>query len=369
MKKFEVRKEIPSRCPPAAKILYFLAAVSLPLHVSFYLSAGFADWYNKNIGSIFRMILAKFTNILPFSLAETVVLTLPLFMIGVIVYVARLPKEDTFRMTRMTCTLAAVLCFLYAAFVLGFASTYRGNALEKKLGFEKTEITTDKLFDTAKQLQDGMDEELDEIEFRFASFSVMPYSLDELNDKLNDAYSKAAEKYGFVKHFPSNVKYVLHSEPMTYTHISGVYSFFTGEANINVNFPDYTIPYTTAHELSHQRGIGPEDEANFMAFLVCLESDDPYIRYSGYLSVYEYVTNALYRADKERYYDLTDTLDPRIRYEMIAYSDFFEEYRESTASKVTGTVNDTFLKSQGQQAGTLSYDLVTELAVAYYCGE
>ena len=104
---------------------------------------------------------------------------------------------------------------------------------------------------------------------------------------------------------------------MTYTHISGVYTFFTGEANINVNFPDYTTPFTSAHELSHQRGIGPEDEANFMAFLVCIESDDTYIKYSGYMEVFEYVISALYKTDKDKYYSLMDETDRRVRYQLI----------------------------------------------------
>ena len=50
--------------------------------------------------------------------------------------------------------------------------------------------------------------------------------------------------------------------------------------------------------MAHQRGIAREDEANFIAFLVCMASDDPYIRYSGYLEVYEYVASSLYSDDR-----------------------------------------------------------------------
>ena len=123
------------------------------------------------------------------------------------------------------------------------------------------------------------------------------------------------------------------SELMSYTHITGVYTFFTGEANINVAFPDYTIPYTAAHELAHQRGIAREDEANFVAFLVCNESDDPYIRYSAYLNLYEYVASSLYSADPELYFDVRYTIPLDIRREMAAYSDFFEKYRDFSIKK------------------------------------
>ena len=144
-----------------------------------------------------------------------------------------------------------------------------------------------------------------------------------------------------------------------------MYSFFTGEANINVAFPDYTIPFTAAHELSHQRGIAREDEANFMAFLVCIDSDDAYIRYSGYLNLLEYVLSALYSASPVLYYSVIETVSPEIRAEMQAYSKFFEKYRNSTASKVSETVNNTSLILQGTE-GTKSYGMVVDLAVAYY---
>ena len=153
---------------------------------------------------------------------------------------------------------------------------------------------------------------------------------------------------------------------MSYTHITGVYTFFTGEANLNVDFPDYTLPFTAAHELSHQRGVAREDEANFMAFLVCLKSEDAYIRYSGYLNLYEYVASALYSASPELYWQVYATVPGRVRAEMRAYSDFFDQYRDSVASEVTEVVNDTFLTIQGTE-GTKSYGMVVDLAVAYFC--
>jgi len=151
---------------------------------------------------------------------------------------------------------------------------------------------------------------------------------------------------------------------MTYTHISGVYTMFTGEANINVNYPDYVIPYTAAHELAHQRGIARENEANFVAFLVCLESEDPYIRYSGYLNMYEYVASALYSASPAYYSQVLASLDMRVRYEMIAYSEFFDRYRENVVAEVSEAVNNSYLVIQGTE-GTKSYGMVVDLAVAY----
>jgi hypothetical protein len=203
------------------------------------------------------------------------------------------------------------------------------------------------------------------VEFISQGFSVMPYTKEDMNTRLNAAYRKVAEEYGFITHVDSRVKPVLVSEIMSYMHITGVYSFFTGEANLNVNFPDYTLPYTAAHEMSHQRGIAREDEANFMAFLVTVASDDPYIRYSGYLNAYEYVANALWRADRELYYKAVARLNTEVKDEMAAYSAFYDQYRDSTVSQVSNTINDSYLQSQGTP-GTVSYGMVVDLTVAYY---
>ena len=102
-----------------------------------------------------------------------------------------------------------------------------------------------------------------------------------------------------------------------------------------------------------------------MAFLVCIGSDDPYIRYSGYLNVYEYVANALWRADKELYYKAVAHLNEEVKHEMSAYNRFYDKYRETTVSQVSNTVNNTYLQSQGTP-GTRSYGMVVDLAVAYY---
>jgi hypothetical protein len=44
---------------------------------------------------------------------------------------------------------------------------------------------------------------------------------------------------------------------------------------------------------------------------------------------------------------------------------FFDKYRESTVSEVSGAINNSYLQLQGTE-GTRSYGLVVDLAVAYY---
>ncbi len=353
-------------CPIPSRILFALAVLSGILQIAFTISPAFSDFYNRYPGAFLRGLLAALTGWFPFSLAETGFMLLPLIVILLIVGIVKVSKGTLRQMVRMTLSMLSALVFFFNAFVLGFSAGYRGTTLDTKLGLARETVSAEDLDRTARALLDGLAEVLPEVDFRNMDASVMPYSFGEMNDKLQAAYRDAADVYPFLPVFRSRVKQIVLSEPMTYTHISGVYTYFTGESNVNVNFPDYTLPYTAAHELAHQRGIAREDEANFVAFLVCMESDDPYIRYSGYMGVFEYVLSALYRADAKRYEALVNDMPLSTRYEIVAYNEFFEKYRDNVAADISGAVNDSYLQSQGQSAGSRSYGMVVDLAVAYY---
>lgn len=357
-------KEFFKKIPLFVYISVGLAFVCALIQIISIVSAPFADFFNRNIAAFFRLILAKLTGWLPISFAEILIILLPIIITAVtVLYIKAVKRKKGIRFAAL---LISALTLLYSSFVLTFATAYRGTPLDKELGLERTSVTVSELKSTAEKVIAELNALAEKTKYGSDNFSEMPYSFSELNEKLNEAYKKGCKKYGFIQSLDSNVKQIMLSEPMTYTHISGVYTFFTGEANVNVNYPEYNHPFTTAHEMAHQRGIAREDEANFVAYLICLESDDEYIRYSAYLNMFEYLSSALRRADRDVQYEIWEMLDARVVKELFAHSDFFDKYRDNLAADISGAVNDGYLVSQGQTSGTKSYGLVVDLAVAYY---
>ncbi|MBO7273385.1 MAG: DUF3810 domain-containing protein [Clostridia bacterium] len=354
------------RLPIACIVIFALTAISAILYLVFRLNADFADAFNSSIGTVGRMVMAKLTAWIPFSFAEMLLLLSPVILITVIVIGAKYHCETMRQMWIYVAYIFCIACMVFNVFVWNFAPGYNAHTLDQKLGLERKPVSGEELYTTANILLEELKVLEKDILFMETGASRMPYSYTEMNTLLMKAYDKACEKYDFIDDFHSKVKPVMLSEPMSYTHITGIYTFFTGEANINVNFPDYTIPFTAAHELAHQRGIAREDEANFVAFLVCMESDDAYIRYSGALNLYEYVISSLYSANKQLYKDNYAKLPKTIVNERIAYSEFFEKYRENTVANISEATNNAYLQSQGAVQGTRSYGMVVDLAVAYY---
>ena len=346
--------------------LFFILCgiAALGINIGYLLSPRFADAFNAGPSSWVRILMARLTGWIPFSLAEFIVLGSPVIAVVVIVTAVRKAGRGTRYFVRTLTGLLSFAVFLYAMFVFAFGAGYRTTSLSGRLGLDRQKVTTEELAGTMRIVVDRLNGLADEIMIVRDRGSVRPYSHEETVSLCLDSYGKLAERYGFLPKFSAPVKELVSSDLMTYTHISGMYTYFTGESNLNTNYPYYVNVYTTAHEMAHQRGVAREDEANFMAFLVCIGSEDPFMQYAGYLNMYEYLYSAMSSAKTERE-SIRDTLDPRVRYDLVCYSRFFDKYRNNTAAAVSNTVNNTYLKMQGTE-GARSYGLVVDLAVAYY---
>ena len=257
------------RLPKFCLAVYAIALLCTGLYFAFTRLPHFADVFNRYVSAPIRALLGLVTAWIPFSLAEILLLLLPVWIVLLIVLAAKRYCGSWHDALVYLGILLSIAAIVWNLFVLTFAAGYYGSRLEDRLGLSREKVSAEELYATAEHLADELRRLTPAVSFSEDGSSVMPYSYAEMNQKLMSAYEKFTSDKDFIHHTYSRVKPVLLSEPMTYTHITGVYTFFTGEANINVHFPDYTIPYTAAHELAHQRGIAREDEANFVAYLVC----------------------------------------------------------------------------------------------------
>jgi len=144
--------------------------------------------------------------------------------------------------------------------------------------------------------------------------------------------------------------------------------FYTIEANYNNDMTAYNIPFTVCHELSHLKGFMWEDEANYIAYLACMESDEAIFNYSGVLLAWIYSTNELYAADYEAFVTVRADLAQEVGIDLAANTSFWNRY-EGRISELSETVNDVYLKSNNQPEGIKSYDRMVSLLIANYQNE
>lgn len=146
--------------------------------------------------------------------------------------------------------------------------------------------------------------------------------------------------------------------------ISGVYAPWTGEAHVNGQIPAARLGQVLAHEKAHQRGIAPEDEANFLGFLVAARSDHPLARYGGLLFAQRQILRALQRTDGERASPLIRARHPGVQRDVDDIVAFWNRHR-GRMQRIASTTNDLYLRGHGVRDGRRSYGRSVELLVRW----
>jgi hypothetical protein len=151
------------------------------------------------------------------------------------------------------------------------------------------------------------------------------------------------------------------------------YQPITGEAILRSDLPILTQPYTIAHEMAHQLGYASETEANFIAFVVASEANDPYLKYSMLLQMFSYAQDAQllllagnkgFDAWKTQIEKNRSLLSPAVLKDRAKIKAFFAA-RADKQIQASSQLYDQFLKWNQQAEGLASYADVLKWVRAY----
>ena len=155
--------------------------------------------------------------------------------------------------------------------------------------------------------------------------------------------------------------------------ITGVTMPLTAEAAVNPQTPAVALPFVMCHEMAHRMCIATERDANFAAFLTCRVNSSPEFQYSAYFMAYRYCYSALASISSAEAATaaarIATGVNEYLAHDLNAYSQFFIQHQDDTASKVADSANDTYIKVSGDESGTASYGEVSDLLTAWYVHE
>ncbi len=191
-------------------------------------------------------------------------------------------------------------------------------------------------------------------------------SIQELGKEMVKAYQKTAKEYSILSGWYPQPKAILFSDVMSRMELTGIYIPFTVEANVNVAIPDYSIPSTMGHEMAHQRGFMREDEANYIAYLVTINSDHVDLQYSGYMEALIIAGNALYDKNVDLYREVAATYSNEVRLDLNANSEYWRQFENQVISNTVENINNTYLVMNNQEDGIQSYGRMVDLLLAEY---
>ena len=310
---------------------------------------------------------AWFWYLFPFSVVEWFYVA---FAVGVLAVLAVLFRRlRSWRGRRLEgaygCVMVLACMFLTAGglYCLLWGVNYYADGFQEKSGVYAQPVTVDEL-ERVALLFSGKLNETAGLVARDAD-GVFAVDRDVIFAASTRVYKNISKEFPFLARADRVPKKMLFSRLFSAMNFTGFYSPYTGESNLNVDSPACLLPANIAHELAHQRGIASEQECNFLAIAAATASDDAAYQYSGYLMGYIQLSNALYRADRDRWAAVYGTLPETAVADLRYHSDYWAQFDGVTAA-VSTKLYDTALRSYGQTAGIQSSGTVVDLLVASY---
>lgn len=188
---------------------------------------------------------------------------------------------------------------------------------------------------------------------------------------------RLGEMFPNLKGYYPNPKPLYFSGFFSQQYIMGYYFPFSMEANYNSMMYVGNYPTTFCHELSHLKGFILEDEANFIGYLACVDSEDLFFKYSAYLSVIRYLDRDFYKAigeDEEAYARHPAISELVLKDKIFLTEKAWEQVEEKAVldtelvEQVSDTFTETTLTLNGVKDGKVSYSRVVDLLLRYYDG-
>lgn len=328
-------------------IVLFIITLSIllfglfPSAVQKYYSIGFYP----QISSALRYI----SSIFPFAIGDIIYAILIIFCIYRI-YKFIKNRNKLQRQHRITVPLQVLNFFLilYIIFKIVWGLNYSRPSISEELGIGNEKYSVKELV----LLGDYFVQKTNILKLKQSK--IPTYTIAELEKKSIIAYNLMESKNLVFRYSNPCLKSVLSPYLVSKAGIEGYYAPLSGEANMNMNLPDFVKPYVSCHEIAHQLGIAYEDEANLLGYLTASNSPDLNYQYSANYEMLRYILFEVRIKSPEDYTILHDKLSNGVLADFKTEKEFWRKYNGEMFGYMDAAF-DSFLKLNNQKKGINSY--------------
>src|SRR5262245_52470818 len=251
-----------------------------------------------------------------------------------------------------------VFSVLFPIFLLVWGLNYQRMPLAETLGLERRPAArTGELEAIGIQLINFVNTNYDRARAGqdWPGASKLPMTVPKLYQVIESAF-QAEQMLG-----PAALGGYADPKPLRFSHltsilgVSGLYIAYTTEVAYNDEVPAVDLPMTIAHHKAHQRGFAREDEANFIGFLICAKSTDPYVRYSGFVHALR-VLDPLSKGDLAKYQELYSRINAGPRTDLRIRQEFWGTSKSTYFGPMSRRLFDMYLRANRVEGGVKNID-------------
>ena len=380
-----------------SKIIYVIGMLGvIMLNYLAWRSREFCDWYIDHIFPVWLNTYARLTSALSISVGEIMLILavgITAFGIGFFIYNLIRRGKYTTGLLKYGRTYAWIVLVVGYVMTLNCFILYHATGFAQKYMVKETGTMVVDMSDTAvvevdtkgksaytkknlATLRDYLVEQCntlaDQIDRDEQGTAV--YSGDLIAESVH-AMETMGQQYDRLSGYYVTPKYLKCSEFFSQQYIMGDYFPFSMEANINSVMYITNVAPTVCHELAHTKGFIFENDANMIGYLACIQSDDTFLQYCGYLSVLNYVNNDFYKSVNKSTYKKHVRISDRVADDNVFLTredwqavEKTAVVKTSTVKKVSNNFLNTNLKLNGVDEGIQQYNEVVNLLLDYYDG-
>lgn len=308
-------------------------------------------YYSNGIYPVLSTILRFFSSIFPFAIGDLLYsLIILLAIVKLILFILKIKRKHLKKHHQILIPLQVTntILILFIAFKLFWGLNYSRPKIAEQLKISEDKYDVKQLVQLCHFFIDKLNSLQEKKDLKF------DYSTSQISASAIKSYQKMAAKNAFFEYRQPSIKPALSSWWTSKMGIEGYYNPLSGEANLNTKLPLWVLPFVTCHEISHQLGIAKEDEANLVAYLVGINSDDLNFQYSVNYNMLRYVLLEVKLKSPEDYLAIRERISAPLLANFQAENDFWRQYN-GQMSGYMGIAFDKFLKLNNQKRGIKSY--------------
>ncbi len=331
-----------------ASILVLAAAAGLtPLP-----PGGIDRVYSSDLYLRWQPWLTSASNLVPFAVFDLLVLCLGAAWFG-------LAAVDRWRgglawlavAGRAAVRTAVWAAALYVAFIVLWGLNYRRVPLADKLQFEAAGVSAAAARSLAVRAVDDLNALHDRAHAGLSNGDEAPRELPTL-------FARAERALGASRlAVPGRPKRSIFDLYFRRAGVAGMIDPYLLETLVASDLLPFERPFVIAHEWGHLAGYADESEANFVAWITCLQGP-PAFQYSAWMALFGDIIASVPRRDRAA---LVAALGPGPRADIRAMRERALRNISPPVSMAGWRVYDRYLKANRVEAGTASYAAVVRL--------
>ena len=359
------------------KIWAALLLLTAAVNVIAWNSQAFCDWHVKHLFPLSVNLYGRLMSVFPFSVGEGMIVLAVLFTAAAIVMGFMRIFVRKGRVKRLISVftrvyawgfLAVFMIMTWNCFILYHASEFDETYMVQKAQRTYTDRELIQVRNHIVEELNALTEQMERDEDGFLIYQ------GDMEQEAIRAMQKLGEEYELLSGYYPQAKGITASDFLSQQYMMGYYFPFSMEANYNTSMYIANVPATLCHELAHLKGFIYEDDANFIGFLACINSDDPFYRYSGYLSVLNYVEKEYKKASGKQEFGSVSLAKSVCADDIFLTSEAWERVEENAVVETavvkaaSNQFTETTLVINGVSDGMKSYSRVVQLLLEYYDG-